>query len=150
MNIRTLFLTLPALAVLVLPSCQTFDKEGTKPMVTLDSPADPVAVRAAIVNVFGSEGFTVVSQDGDPMVFSRPARMTDRLFYQDLDGNELTTQATVWVDSAASGTRIELMSQILHRPGTMFEDPKYPLLGTGSYYRKLLQRASLQAQGRTE
>ena len=147
MSIRTFFPFLAGLIGLALPSCQTFDKEGTKPMVTLASPADPVAMRAAVVAVFGSEGFTVVSQDGDPMVFSRPARATDRLFYQDLGGNELITRASVWVESAGAGSQVELTVQILHRPGTLFEDPKYPLIGTGSYYRKLLNRASLQAQG---
>ena len=107
-------------------------------------------MRKAVIEVFGREGFVVVSQVGDPMVFSRPARMAERLAYQDLTGSELFVRTSVSIIPAATGSRVLLHTLILNRPGTMFEDTHYPVVGTRNYYRKLLERASRQAQGLVE
>ena len=145
-TLRLLCRTASACALVCLVSCTTFDKAGEKPLVRCDSPADPVAMRQAVIEVFGGEGFVVVSQVGDPMVFSRPARMAERLAYQDLSGSELFARTSVSIIPSATGSRVLLWTLVLNRPGTLFEDTHYPVVGTRSYYRKLLGRASRQAQ----
>lgn len=149
-TLRFLCRTVAACAFVCLVSCTTFDKAAEKPLVQYDSPAEPVALRQAVIEVFGGEGFVVVSQVGDPMVFSRPARMAERLAYQDFSGSELFARTSVSVSPSATGSRVLLRTLILNRPGTMFEDTHYPVVGTRGYYRRLLERASRQARGLAE
>lgn len=135
---------LASVLLLSAAGCASFDKSGQSPLTVHPSAAPPSALRPALVRVFGSAGFNTVNAEGNPLIFVRPATSVQKLAYQTLGGAELIERCFVTITPSAAGSDVAVRSVLLHRPGTMFEDSNYPVLGTRSYYKKLINRASQQ------
>ena len=133
--------------LLALSSCATFDKDGKKNLVTLDSAVPDYQLRPAIIDVLGSHGLRAIHPDGNPLRFECPATRAELIAYKNLGPfeQELIESAQIEMVPASTGTRIHARVQILHNPGTMFEDSKYPLIGTRLRYEKMLKQAMAEA-----
>jgi hypothetical protein len=144
-HFRTLCRALALAAALPAASCATFDKQGERILASVEAAAPPPALRDAILVTFGREGFLTAARETNPLVLNRPASLAYRIAYQTYVSGDLVNRATIDIQPAPVGSRAELRAVTLNRPGTMFESAFFPLAGTRSFYRRLLESAARQA-----
>lgn len=133
-------------AMLALGGCMTFDRKGEKTLASAESAQPPEIVRGALLEVFGRAGYKSPAPEMDPLVFQAPARRSEQVAWRDFGDSELVSRVTITLlENLQGGTKLDLTYQILSRPGTMFEDPKYPLVGARSRFRGMLEEAVARA-----
>lgn len=118
-------------------------------MVTVETEVPDYQLRPVIIDVFGSEGLRVLVPGANPLQFEGQASPAVLIAYKNLGGfeQELIERCSIDLTPTATGTRIQARVQVLNNPGTMFEDAKYPIVGTRMRYHKLLKQAVAEAGG---
>lgn len=133
-------------AVLALGGCATLDRKGETTLASAESAQPPEVVRGALLEVFGRAGYQSPAPKLNPLVFQAPARRAEQVAWRDFGDSELVSRVTVTLlENLQGGTKVDLTYQILSRPGTMFEDARFPLVGVRSRYRGMLDEAMTRA-----
>lgn len=133
-------------AMIALGGCATLDRKGEKTLASAVSAQPPEIVRGALHEVFGRAGYQSPAPKMDPLVFQAPARRAEQVAWRDFGDSELVSRVTITLlENLQGGTKVDLTYQILSRPGTMFEDPKFPLVGARSRFRGMLDEAMSRA-----
>jgi hypothetical protein len=136
-------------AALATGACTTFDREGKKPLATVETTSPPSALRPALQEVFGREGLRSGVPGANPMFFQGRATRAQHFAYKDLGDWDTIIVERVYVDltTTGTGTRLQVRAQIIANPDGPFEDAKYPLVGARKRYQRLLQDAAALAAG---
>lgn len=136
-------------AALAAGACTTFDREGKKPLATVETRLPASALRPALMNVFGREGMRSGMPNANPMFFQGRANKAEVFAYKDLgDWDTLIVErAHVDLIPTATGTRLQARVQIISNPDSTFEDLKYPLAGMRKRYKRMLEDAAALASG---
>lgn len=135
------------LALLFFSGCATLDKEGEKTFVRKDSAHPAPALQVAALDVFGRAGYTTGSPYSNPVMYQRPVRGADALAYKDffMETDTVDRVTIQFLPKPEGGTRMNLTFQILHRPGTMFESPKFPVVGSRARFSRMLDEVEEMA-----
>jgi hypothetical protein len=129
-------------AALAAGACTTFDREAKKPMAVLETTSPPQ-------EVFGREGLRSGMPHANPMFFQGRATRAQHFAYNDIGDWDTVIVERVYVDlvPTATGTRLQARAQIIANPDGPFEDMKYPLVGSRTRYKRLLEDAAAIAGG---
>ena len=96
-TLRFLCRTVAACAFVCLVSCTTFDKAAEKPLVQYDSPAEPVALRQAVIEVFGDRIEGVEEE-----VVADPDHETLQAIYAVETNTSLSASGELWLDDVVA------------------------------------------------
>jgi len=142
-------LALLTLLLCLTSACESFDKKGQSESATASvKTRDVDGLRNTAVEEFRKDGFIVLEPGPTKgsLVFEREATRMERISYADLRGGRLVNRATLSFIPSGNTTEMRLRSVLINKPDTSFATYHYPVFGTRSSYRNLLNRTKTRVE----